>query len=556
MHPASKSTQAILLVWYFVFLTACGASNKSSDKPADDTNLRNASGKVRMQLPDSKACEDSAEITCYPVAMPLDHNNAMSSRTTVNFAVKPGEGKSREALLVLFGGPGDPAVYSLGLWLKRINPELKQRFDIVTMDLRGVRASEAMDCMQASVDYSFVPPWTYEEAERLTLAEGAKNAAAACVKELNRAPEILQHYNTEQAVADLETFRILMGYSSWSIYSLSYGTQLAQTYVTQYPGHTNALILDGAIDLTVDLLGYGRDLALTQNAIFNKLDSYCEQSPDCTAAFTFGTGKASVMTAPTEVYDLLFNKLLEAAVPVQLKNADGTIEESSLGAYDFEYALAGSVGSPSGRARFLWALAHAHQTGDFAPLYRIADGQPEVFSNLPLPEKKPDVAGQPAPGMSSGVFWTFICNDYGSPAGATYEDRFAKFVANAQPYVDEGLKIHAPFFSEAVCADWPLVAQDKARPAPFEGKDVPTLVIGAEADANVPYSHAVQIAQHLTKGCLVTVSGSQHVSYSYHITCVNQAVEQLLLEGSLPESELRCEDEFVGVWPMKDTPAL
>jgi pimeloyl-ACP methyl ester carboxylesterase len=551
MHRALKSAQAVLVLFTVSFMTACGAANSSQQKSNADTALLNASGKHSMERPVSNVCEDSPELTCYPVAMPLDHDDGASSRMTVNFGVKPAADKSREALLVLFGGPGDPAVYSLGRWLQRISPEMRQRFEIVTMDLRGVRASEAMDCAQASVDFSFVPPWTYEEAERLTLAEGAKTAAAACVQELNRAPEVLQHYNTMQAAADLETFRILMGYSSWSIYSLSYGTQLAQTYVTQYPGRTKALVLDGAVDLTVDLLGYGRDLALAQNSIVQQLDSSCASLPECKTAFSDSRGKVATFTAPTEVYDLLFKQLLEAAAPVQLKNADGTVQESSLGAYDLEYALAGSVGSPGGRARFLWALAQAYQSEDFAPLYRIADGQPEAFSNIPASEKKPDIAGKSAPGMSSGVFWTFVCNDYGSPAGATYEDRFAQFVANAQPYVDEGLRLHAPFFSEAVCADWPLVSQDVVRPAPFMGKDVPTLVIGAEADANVPYSHAVQIAQHLHMGQLVTVSGSQHVSYSYHISCVNQAVEALLLEGALPAEDLRCTDDFVGVWPFK-----
>jgi hypothetical protein len=53
----------------------------------------------------------------------------------------------------------------------------------------------------------------------------------------------------------------------------------------------------------------------------------------------------------------------------------------------------------------------------------------------------------------------------------------------------------------------------------------------------------------------VTVSGSQHVSYSYHISCVNQAVEALLLEGALPADDVRCTDDFVGVWPFKGAAA-
>lgn len=535
-------------VWTSLVLNACGPATKKPEPPALDPQE-----KLQAPFPEAAPCPGQTELECYALQMPLDHSKPDAGQMTVRFAVRKAAEPSSEALLVLFGGPGDPGVYSLGNWLKRVSPELKQRYHIITMDLRGVEGSEAMDCPEAAYNFSFVPPWTYVDEEIETLAQGAEAAATGCLKELGRPAEVLKHYNTKQAAADLESFRRLMGFEAWSIYSLSYGTQLAQTYVSLFPGRTRALVLDGAVDLTVNLLDYGRDLTLAQNKIFADLDTYCRETPVCRAAFTAegqgkGKGKGALgMTLPTAAYDMLFQRLQQKGAEVRYTAADGSTVNSNMTAYDLEYALSGSVGNPRKRVRFLWALSETLRSGDFTHLYRIADGSLSF-------EKTPEVpasseAAVAAPQMSQGVFWTFICNDYGSPAGQTFADRFGQFVKNAAPYLEKGLRIHAPFFSESLCAGWPLVEEPKVS-APFKGEGVPTLVIGAEADANVPFKHSQQIAAQLANGRLITVAGSQHVSYSYHITCVNERVEALFLRGTLPlEKELRCEDEFVGSWP-------
>ncbi len=541
MHHVRKFAGVWSLVYISLILAACGPRSRDAAPPILDPQE-----KLQLRLPESTPCPSQDELECYTLSMPLDHKNPDTQRMNVRFAVRPASKPSSEALLVLFGGPGDPGVYSLGPWLQRIKPELRERFNIVTMDLRGVDGSEQMDCPTAAFDFSFVPPWIYSDEETKALAAGAQSAANGCLQELGRSPEVLQHYNTMQAAADLETFRRFMGFKEWSIYSLSYGTQLAQTYVNEYPGRTRALVLDGAVDLTANLLDYGRDLTLAQNKIFEDLDPYCQASPDCRNAFTLeGKGKSSQMQLPSATYDYLFKKLMDEGAEVKYVAPDGRDVISNMTAYDLEYALSGSVGNPRKRARFLWALSKTLHSGDFAPLYRIADGSFE-FAYTSSENSEPAVQ---APQMSQGVFWTFICNDYGSPAGKTFDARFNGFVENAALYIKEGIRIHAPFFSESLCAAWPLV-QEPTLHSPFKGEGVPTLVIGAEADGNVPYQHSVQIAEHLSQGRLITVAGSQHVSYSYHITCVNERVEALLLQGSLPaEAKLRCEDEFVGAWP-------
>lgn len=537
MRVSQRTHLFASLVSLIFFLAACGKETQKQKQ------RQNPSG---PQLPPAAPCGDAPGVDCYELSLPLEHADPASERIGVTFAVSPASSASPEVLLVLFGGPGDPGIFQFGKWLTRIDPRLKARYTLVTMDLRGVQSSGKMDCPDAAWNFSFVRPWTYSEEEKAALAAGAETAANDCVRELGKDPEVLQHFNSDEAAADLESFRQLWGVEAWSIYALSYGTQLAQTYVTRFPGHTQRLVLDGAVDLTADLLQYGEDLALAQNKIFADLDAFCAKDASCSAAFTSG-GKLPTQRVPTETYDGLFSQLLEAEAPIRYKAADGTEVTSVMTAYDLEYALSSSVSSPERRARFLWALARTAATGDFAPLYRIADGSPEPAA--PSPEPVPESSALQAPGMSQGVFWTFICNDYGSPAGENFAARFARFALNAAPHVAAGLRIHYPFFSESPCAAWPL-ATEKARPSPFNGTGVPTLLIGAEADANVPYKHSLGIAAHLEEGRLISVSGSQHISYSYHISCVNERVENFLLFSELPKEPVsHCEDRFVAPWP-------
>ncbi len=506
-------------------------------------------------LPPFTPCPHFPALHCFALSMPLDHaaSEGQSKSKLVTFAMRPADDPAaQEALLVLFGGPGDPGVFGLGRWLDRIDPRLKQRFTIVTMDLRGVQGSGQMDCQAASRVFSFTPPWVYSQEEIASLATAAEKAAQDCVSELGQAPDELLFYNSKEAAADLESFRKLLGIETWNVYALSYGTQLAQTYAQRFPGHTRALVLDGAVDLNADLLTYERELTLAQNQIFADLDRACREMPACKAAFQ-SVAKKGGFFAPTAVYDLLFAQLLENNVSMALPSTqDAAITESiEMSANDLEYALSGSITYPAGRARFLWALSRAWRDGDFTPLYRIADGRMEpAFASASELVARPAVMKE-LPYSSAGVFWTFICNDYGAPEGADAWSRFDGFVQQALPLQAEGLRLHGPLFSESVCAYWPGVKGPQARPPLFTGTGIPTLVIGATADGNVPFVQAQRIAARLDKGSLIRVTGSQHVSYSYHISCVNEVVNQLFLEKVLPDArEVTCTDIFLGPWPL------
>ena len=52
------------------------------------------------------------------------------------------------------------------------------------------------------------------------------------------------------------------------MYGLSYGTQLAQTYVAAHPEAVRAVVLDGALDLTRPMLDYDLGVVTLDNLTY------------------------------------------------------------------------------------------------------------------------------------------------------------------------------------------------------------------------------------------------------------------------------------------------
>src|SRR5206468_1485214 len=56
---------------------------------------------------------------------------------------------------------------------------------------------------------------------------------------------------SHQAAEDLESIRDHLGLARFALYGESYGTELAQAYAASHPDRLSALVLDGAVDLTM-----------------------------------------------------------------------------------------------------------------------------------------------------------------------------------------------------------------------------------------------------------------------------------------------------------------
>ena len=67
------------------------------------------------------------------------------------------------------------------------------------------------------------------------------------------------------------------------------------------------------------------------------------------------------------------------------------------------------------------------------------------------------------------------------------------------------------------------------------------MVVGTEYDPATPYEWAVNLADQLESGVLVSWKGGDgHTAYYSGSKCVDTAVDDYLVDGNVPEDGLEC----------------
>jgi len=212
------------------------------------------------------------ELECAWLERPLDVADPSAGHGRVRLAVSrlPARGRRLGTLVLVSGGPGQPGLSSPLAVSGADLEHLRESFDFVGYDPRGVgRSRPAIRC---------VAP--LEGAEDREGAERAlRRYVAGCVAGSGEA--LLRHVDTQSAVSDLESLRHALGEPKLTAVGYSYGTQVVGQYALRYPQRVRALVLDGVVDLSepnhVALIsqeqGYSRSL--------ERFATYCRSQPGC-----------------------------------------------------------------------------------------------------------------------------------------------------------------------------------------------------------------------------------------------------------------------------------
>ena len=89
------------------------------------------------------------------------------------------------------------------------------------------------------------------------------------------------------------------------------------------------------------------------------------------------------------------------------------------------------------------------------------------------------------------------------------------------------------------CNEWPYQATRVREPILAAGS-APILVVGTTNDPATPYQWSVNLAGQLENGHLVTYHGEGHTAYNKSNSCVNDAVDDFLIEGRVPAKDPDC----------------
>lgn len=468
-------------------------------------------------------CPDS-NFTCVKLTVPLDHFAADRGKTIdVVFGVLPATGERKGMFVTATGGPGTAGLMSADSYTTYFDPSIPEHFDIVFFDQRGAVQSGNFQCPDAVYTY-------YQTDEDMTTADGeataienAKTFANDCVEEMGVDPSTLGFYGTRQAVEDLEAFRQAMGDDKIWLYGESYGTQYAQTYAAAHPDHLAGLILDGTVDLTLTIDGYYAEQTKAFDDIFISLMKDCDQSETCSAEMKGENALA--------FYDDLAAELASGPIMVKFPLPSGKLVDRPLTLADLKYTVTNYLYSVSERSILQRALA-AGAGGDFVPLLRV------VYSAFGLDPET--LAGSSDPSYSDALFYGVECNDYTYFSGTP--DERAEAYIKAGDAVDEAVpRFSYLFYGDLPCAFWPSNPEPE-RPAPLVAEGVPTIVLGATADAYTPVENGKRVFEHLANGYLITTEGGPHVTFGWGEACPDEIVTAYLVEDKMPEQkETRCD---------------
>ena len=131
------------------------------------------------------------------------------------------------------------------------------------------------------------------------------------------------------------------------------------------------------------------------------------------------------------------------------------------------------------------------------------------------------------------AFRAYNCMDYPLDISQADQDAANALIAQKAPTI-------APYWQGVdVCEVWPYPPTGVRERIAADGA-APIVVVGTTNDPATPYAWSVSLAEQLSSGVLVTREGEGHTGYNKGNTCVNRAVEDYLVDGTVPQDGLSC----------------
>jgi len=209
-------------------------------------------------------CDDSVALNgfeCGTLTVPLDWDDLSNpANAEIELAVHRATSNRRiGALSFNPGGPGESGLSSASGILSILPAQVRNRFDFVAWDPRGVGLSEPQlqgcvpdadsaiaDSAAAAGAEPYQPPATGPvdwQAFAQSQYDGLAQGLSAC---LEANPDVAPYLGTYYVIRDLEAMRIALGQEQWNFWGMSYGSRIGYRYAREFPTRLRTLILDGA----------------------------------------------------------------------------------------------------------------------------------------------------------------------------------------------------------------------------------------------------------------------------------------------------------------------
>jgi pimeloyl-ACP methyl ester carboxylesterase len=217
---------------------------------------------------------------CASIAVPRDYRDPSRGTLRVELIRLPAANPAKRigSLVMNPGGPGGSGIEFVRDGAEQFPRELRQRFDLVGFDPRGVNASSPVRCIDNLDGRAALDPTPDNARELAALVADAKAYAGACER---RNAENLPYLSTDAVARDLDRIRAALGESKLTYLGFSYGTLIGSTYAALFPTRIRAMALDGAVDPSLGLEAFRAGQAVAFEASLRKFLADCAKRRSC-----------------------------------------------------------------------------------------------------------------------------------------------------------------------------------------------------------------------------------------------------------------------------------
>jgi pimeloyl-ACP methyl ester carboxylesterase len=181
----------------------------------------------------------SVEAQCATLSVPEDHARPDGRHIDLALAWVPTDNdEADDPVFMLAGGPGQSARDRYPTVASAFRDVLRKRH-VILVDQRGTGASAPLACRDEEGKSSVTEDVTDDAAS-------AARFAAKCLAQLQKTADP-RFYTTTDAIQDLEDVRVAIGGPRINLLGISYGTRVAQQYLSRYPANVRTAVLDGVV---------------------------------------------------------------------------------------------------------------------------------------------------------------------------------------------------------------------------------------------------------------------------------------------------------------------
>jgi len=373
------------------------------------------------------------------------------------------------------GGPGISATQAAGFYAGPGRVYLESR-DVVLVDQRGTGGSNPLHCA------------AIEDRSPLEHELVAKDVAA-CRKELSAKAD-LANYSTMRAAEDVDSVREALHAEQIDIWSISYGTRLAQEYIKRFPNRVRRAVMAGFAPLD-----YKTPLFHAMNAqrVLDLLLYKCRADETCSSKYP---------NLDSE-WRTLLEKLDNSPVRLTWNG-----KPASLARGRFTEDVRESFGTAAGQRAFP-AMVHAAFNGDFGPFLNQLRKGPSPFA--------------------MGLYLTIACSEGSSRIAAADIPRYTAGTFEGDYRLRQEL---------GECSEWPRyeLPQDFFT---LPASSPPLLVISGEMDHVMPPDIAEQFCSKLQSCRLLTIPDLGHGPFDLDLwtggDCYDTITAKFLNEGTVDD---------------------